>query len=74
MTANGKIVNIRLPWHWTGAWRVRVSRCAGADAEREALDYVTELTTHKKVNPDTFTRLPSTIPRGHLRNCLARCQ
>src|SRR4029077_20906333 len=24
------------------------------DAERAALDYVTELTTHKKVNPDTF--------------------
>jgi alkylhydroperoxidase family enzyme len=27
------------------------------DAERAALDYVTELTTHKKVSPDTFTRL-----------------
>jgi alkylhydroperoxidase family enzyme len=27
------------------------------DAERAALDYVTELTTDKKVNPETFTRL-----------------
>jgi alkylhydroperoxidase family enzyme len=27
------------------------------DAERAALDYVTELTKDKKVNPDTFTRL-----------------
>ena len=27
------------------------------DAERAALDYVTELTIDKKVNPDTFTRL-----------------
>jgi alkylhydroperoxidase family enzyme len=27
------------------------------DAERAALDYVTELTTHKKVNPDTFAGL-----------------
>ncbi len=27
------------------------------DAERAALDYVTELTTDKKVNPDTFARL-----------------
>ena len=27
------------------------------DAERAALDYVTELTTHKKVNPDTFARM-----------------
>jgi alkylhydroperoxidase family enzyme len=27
------------------------------DAERAALDYVTELTKYKKVNPDTFTRL-----------------
>lgn len=27
------------------------------DAERVALDYVTELTKNKKVNPDTFTRL-----------------
>jgi alkylhydroperoxidase family enzyme len=27
------------------------------DAERAALDYVTELTKNKKVNPDTFTRL-----------------
>ncbi len=26
-------------------------------AERAALDYVTELTKHKKVNPDTFARL-----------------
>ncbi|HWN24056.1 MAG TPA: hypothetical protein VNN16_03030, partial [Candidatus Sulfotelmatobacter sp.] len=26
-------------------------------AERAALDYVTELTKNKKVNPDTFTRL-----------------
>jgi len=28
-----------------------------SDAERAALDYVTELTTHKKVSPDTFARL-----------------
>src|SRR5487761_1689173 len=28
-----------------------------ADAERAALDYVTELTKDKKVNPDTFARL-----------------
>jgi alkylhydroperoxidase family enzyme len=28
-----------------------------SDAERAALDYVTELTTHKKVSRDTFTRL-----------------
>src|SRR6266436_2776083 len=27
------------------------------DAERAALDYVTELTKHKKVNPDTFARM-----------------
>jgi alkylhydroperoxidase family enzyme len=27
------------------------------DAERAALDYVTELTKEKKVNPDTFSRL-----------------
>jgi alkylhydroperoxidase family enzyme len=27
------------------------------DAERAALDYVTELTKDKKINPDTFTRL-----------------
>ncbi|HMA69986.1 MAG TPA: hypothetical protein VKP67_00620 [Xanthobacteraceae bacterium] len=27
------------------------------DAERAALDYVTELTRDKKVNPDTFARL-----------------
>jgi alkylhydroperoxidase family enzyme len=27
------------------------------DAERAALDYVTELTKEKKVNPDTFARL-----------------
>jgi alkylhydroperoxidase family enzyme len=27
------------------------------DAERAALDYVTELTKDKKVNPDTFTRM-----------------
>ncbi len=27
------------------------------DAERAALDYVTELTKDKKVNPDTFARL-----------------
>src|SRR5258705_617255 len=27
------------------------------DAERAALDYVTELTRHKKVNPDTFARM-----------------
>ncbi len=27
------------------------------DAERAALDYVTELTNDKKVNPDTFTRM-----------------
>jgi alkylhydroperoxidase family enzyme len=27
------------------------------DAERAALDYVTELTTEKKVNPDTFARM-----------------
>src|SRR6516162_9010505 len=27
------------------------------DAERSALDYVTELTKEKKVNPDTFARL-----------------
>jgi alkylhydroperoxidase family enzyme len=27
------------------------------DGERAALDYVTELTREKKVNPDTFTRL-----------------
>jgi len=28
-----------------------------SDAERAALDYVTELTTSKKVNPETFARL-----------------
>jgi alkylhydroperoxidase family enzyme len=28
-----------------------------SDAERAALDYVTELTTDKKVNPDTFARV-----------------
>ena len=28
-----------------------------SDAERAALDYVTELTKEKKVNPDTFARL-----------------
>ena len=28
------------------------------DAERAALDYVTELTKYKKVNPDTFARMP----------------
>jgi alkylhydroperoxidase family enzyme len=28
-----------------------------SDAERAALDYVTELTTDKKVNPETFARL-----------------
>jgi alkylhydroperoxidase family enzyme len=28
-----------------------------SDAERAALDYVTELTTDKKVNPDTFARM-----------------
>ena len=27
------------------------------DAERATLDYVTELTKHKKVNPDTFARM-----------------
>ena len=27
------------------------------DAERAALDYVTELTKDKKVNPDTFARM-----------------
>lgn len=27
------------------------------DAERAALDYVTELTKDKKINPDTFTRM-----------------
>jgi alkylhydroperoxidase family enzyme len=27
------------------------------DSERAALDYVTELTKHKKVNPDTFARM-----------------
>jgi alkylhydroperoxidase family enzyme len=29
-----------------------------SDAERAALDYVTELAKDKKVNPDTFARLP----------------
>ena len=29
------------------------------DAERAALDYVTELTKDKKVNPDTFARMSS---------------
>jgi alkylhydroperoxidase family enzyme len=29
-----------------------------SEAERAALDYVTELTKEKKVNPDTFARLP----------------
>jgi alkylhydroperoxidase family enzyme len=28
-----------------------------SDAERAALDYVTELTRDKKVNPDTFKRM-----------------
>jgi alkylhydroperoxidase family enzyme len=28
-----------------------------SDAERAALDYVTELTSEKKVNPDTFAHL-----------------
>jgi alkylhydroperoxidase family enzyme len=28
-----------------------------SDAERAALDYVTELTNHKKINPETFARL-----------------
>ena len=27
------------------------------EAERAALEYVTELTKHKKVNPDTFARM-----------------
>src|SRR5262245_50631839 len=30
-----------------------------SEAERAALEYVTELTTHKKVNADTFARLSS---------------
>jgi alkylhydroperoxidase family enzyme len=30
-----------------------------SDAERAALDYVTELTRDKKVNPDTFSRMAS---------------
>jgi alkylhydroperoxidase family enzyme len=29
------------------------------DAERAALDYVTELTKEKRVNPDTFSRMSS---------------
>jgi len=32
------------------------------DAERAALDYVTELTKDKKVNLDTFTACPAIIP------------
>jgi alkylhydroperoxidase family enzyme len=30
-----------------------------SDAERSALDYVTELTRDKKVNPNTFSRMSS---------------
>ena len=34
------------------------------DAERAALDYVTELTKDKKVNPDTFAACPAIIPNA----------
>jgi alkylhydroperoxidase family enzyme len=33
-----------------------------ADEERVALDYVTELTRDKKVNPDTLLACPAIIP------------
>ena len=44
-----------------------------AEAERAALDYVTELTRDKKVKPETFARLGEALFRaGDLRDCLAR--
>jgi alkylhydroperoxidase family enzyme len=36
------------------------------DAERAALDYVTELTKDKQVNPDTFARLASYYPEREI--------
>ncbi len=42
-------------------------------AERAALDYVTELTKNKKVNPDTFT-VPPLFRTRDLRDRLARGQ
>ena len=45
------------------------------DAERVALDYVTELTKEKKVDPNTFARLISPLFRARdLRDRLACCQ
>ena len=37
------------------------------DAERAALDYVTDLTRDKKVDPDTFARLSSHYSEGAIR-------
>lgn len=34
------------------------------EADRAALDYVTELTKGKKVSPDTFARLARHFPNG----------
>lgn len=45
------------------------------DAERAALDYATELTRDKKVNPDTFARMaPPLFRAGDLRNLLVSCE
>ena len=42
------------------------------EAERAALDYVTELTKEKKVNPETFSRMSRHYSeRENLRDCLA---
>ena len=37
-----------------------------SDAERAALDYVTELTKEKKVNPDTFSRMSRYYPERQI--------
>jgi alkylhydroperoxidase family enzyme len=45
------------------------------DAERAALDYVTELTKDEKGTPETFTRIVAALLRARdLRDRLARCQ
>ena len=45
------------------------------DAERAALDYVTELTKDKKVNPDTFARMSRYYSEREIcENRLACCQ
>jgi alkylhydroperoxidase family enzyme len=45
-----------------------------ADAERAALDYVTELTRDKKVNPDAFLACPLLFRARNLRDRVAYCQ